>query len=677
MEKETAYIDARDKILKQIREKNLIHVHAPFGMGKSTLIDDAISHLKSDGESNLILDDKYDEFFYSKEEVDSLLSKSNKLSIIEKLDLEKWKIKTMKIIWSVWGFILTLMLAMIPVFQDKDISLWWKLVPTWVSIVLILSTSIYIFVDRKSIKMLKDDNSLNEPNLYIIENVDRNEWDIVIYLFKKCYDASKKSGKKFIFTYSMANLLDRYKEKYNGQVHNLYTLLDKFIELEVNLEKYESTVYPSIIKEIVGTSNINVDPKYIKNFRLLKKAVDFINDSKDVIDFYGLDSTLSFYIYYLSISDNVAYEWLKDNMGKLDNERDGEKYRWWDTFGYSMATSMRERDRNGPKPTIEDIPAELMYSIGILKKIIDIYKMGDDSVSNNLVLHFIEDDSAHTAAEGIAERAKSDVDTYANWIYTNLKLSENIKVLKLKEIYDELSDKMKANVFSKVFGDVENAEKLSSELIKIKTEHLTALEKLRLLMNVDETFGKFTLTFDVRKVSVNDFIFITRYQKSIEKLENLLSDERQLNYYADQISKPILEYVKWARATILLLKKDLRAINGIEDIKKMYFNTWNIFELLIICRSKIQLKDMNVILDLASKDSWTWRTRKYTLSLFFAIFSNRKEEIMEMEDFTLLINSRSSITLKELISSGVIDEHIKKWDDLYNSEIKPFLENNN
>ena len=219
----TSQLDEAKKFLED-KDSRSLHINAPFGQGKSTFVNTLKKEAKHYKNRIIILD----EFLYSKRDVDNVVFIDNNSNFKKREKRNKVYRTSKKIFWSLLIIIFSLVLGFIPIFNDSSFATIIKVIPAFLLIPIIGSFLIgWVFKPRE-----------NNRKIYVIENIDRINWDITMYLFMRMYEWTNNSRKtnKVIYTYSIENLKTRYKEKY-GDVPNLKLLIDKFMDVEISLKK--------------------------------------------------------------------------------------------------------------------------------------------------------------------------------------------------------------------------------------------------------------------------------------------------------------------------------------------------------------------------------------------------------------------------------------------------------
>lgn len=603
---ETSYIELKNELIKTLSEKQdednkLIHLHGEFGTGKSVLMQSVIREIKNKNDVVLI-----DEYLYSNDDIEAALNKiKRRRAKIIPLQQEIDYLSNKKKIISFFMWIIGATIALLGTYLTIKYSDASKNIAGlyWICIIpmIIFASSIFIVPDFRKVilKQVLFKAWIRKKNrIYIFENIDRNEWDQIIFLFK---EVSRKVNGKVIFTYSMENLAERYKEKY-GAKDNLYLSLEKFINKEFILSDYSKAISTKIVRDIFAYYGLDdivkIDSNVIKNFRLVDRVAKYLSDRQKIIKTYELDQELVFYLYYLKISDNIGYKYVEHNFTRF-SARNNHSYLtendlgWWKS-NYSNNEKMEEK------------PVDVLSSEVLIRKIITLFYNKGQKAS----LHFIS-----TADQKIFEKIETAKETLSSDEYIttldDIGCERFFFNIELARLWDLLSINVKMKFINRIFETINSLDEAFAIIRKIDLHSLTIFELRRLgiqyfdfissktifnELNSYEQWPLFHFASIVKHLNNVDLKIIKQQrddevvsnwknisEKSINKMTEIIGvfNKKMKEWKFSVSGLPTDEINSWDAIEIMILKREVK-IDDLDDLNKWIKNPLPTFEAISI-----------------------------------------------------------------------------------------------
>lgn len=626
-------------------QHKLIHIHAPYGMGKSLLLKDIKAQIDGGIKKSPIKRlEIFNTFIHNEEDFDNILS-SNSEKDIDKIKTKKMHIffwRKLSII--LFNLLIALSIGMIPVYS-LNIDSCVKAIPGFIATVALFPLLIWFW--------LKYSIRIKNNRVIVIENLDRHEWNLVTYILQNAHRTSRKYNIKFIFAYSMENLLERYSEKY-GKVTNLYLLLDKYIEFEINLLKYSDSVKPVIIKEITKELDFGdvIEHSYISNYRLLKRTVDKIKTNELVIKGFQLDKKLLFYLEYLAISDWAAYEWIKKNTLYITQKPNGwGRHKWFLTD----ENKINEIEwRYYEKESKRDLPPiEVRKSLNIS---IYICNFINNNIDNDKASFYFIDNEAFVIAQEYKKITKGNsYEKNLEALSKNRRIPNYISFNYFKKHLEFLSSKTKCSFL----GYLENFDNLSKKIeyiLSIKTKELNVVELIYLW---DYTLSNVLTLFPIEtsyKYEASNYLRFSFFLKDIENFKQLkLMESSYVSDTVEKLFKEIKEYIIEIPNEIIQISKNTKFKYLYDEYAKGEHIPWEIYEVMIMSIDVSLNSDYNKVVELLGEQYEEEKILDETL--FILLFHSEIDQIKDskyLKNIFVLTRNEPYMKKKILINDLMI-----------------------
>lgn len=588
----TDYKQAKSLIEKD--SNKLIHIHSPFGTGKSVLAQNLNFNSQGVSKDSVII---YDRFLSTADEIDAAFISKNSNDIDNTLKKIHQLRGRKNLLSTLFQTLVTLSTIFAPIAASVIQNIWTQLIPVY--LLLLLMPLIF------NILCISQELNNREKRVLIFENIDRCQWDIILDLFNQSYMHKRSSYiHKIIFTYDMNNLLERYEEKYFRKT-NLYSFLDKFVELEIDLGKYSESVKRVIVAKMVKSYcdklRLEIDHNLVQNYRILERALKFINKNSKPIKELMIDPSIAFWTYYISISDKPAYEYLINSQLYINEETGYRVKKWYERSNIDLFKAAGNKEVE-----FDECPDLGNSSIKIIENI--MLKLDTPEIKGKSITidDYVFDDNF-------------------DLIYSTFK-----NVSKSNEIKDISTAKIPRYLIRKLLNDI---DKFSA------ADMISNFGVLSDYLGYDKTFEVF-----IKTSTSYDEIDIFTLLSYFQKIMNNFSQELPISYLGDIKPHDYQYYIYFLEFLFsdnidMFFKHKFSNSNNIDVIFNDRHKTFigAVFSLMIAIKNKIEnlkIKDLKI-----PKDYRNWHL--YEIVTLHKYISN---ETLELNILKKYINHQDSLS---------------------------------